>query len=269
MANAPFFPFARYTSIVGVHTSLLAFVALFFPRMFIDADMEQSSSKDRPQHPFLVALTTSPTITVSSMILGVVVLQAWWGGWIRDWLIDYSLNGSDDARRLDKTKINERKTSAFINAWAATLVVSLVFHFVIVLFGAPIFSSGLNTYLLSLLISLLSVFAPAYTYGTPSLSSDTESMVIRMTWTRLFAEFSIRTPVERAIAYPSAGAIIGCWLGAIPIALDWDRPWQAWPLTPAFGGLLGYILASIAALTISAITALAQEDIRRERLKTS
>ncbi len=111
MANAPFFPFARYTSIVGVHTSLLAFVALFFPRMFIDADMEQSSSKDRPQHPFLVALTTSPTITVSSMILGVVVLQAWWGGWIRDWLIDYSLNGSDDARRLDKTKINERKTS--------------------------------------------------------------------------------------------------------------------------------------------------------------
>ncbi len=44
---------------------------------------------------------------------------------------------------------------------------------------------------------------------------------------------------------------------------------KAWPLTPAFGGLLGYILASIAALTISAIKALAQEDIRRERLKTS
>ena len=32
---------------------------------------------------------------------------------------------------------------------------------------------------------------------------------------------------ERAVVYPSVGSIVGAWLGAIPIALDWDRPWQA------------------------------------------
>ncbi|KAG1748211.1 hypothetical protein EDB19DRAFT_1905264 [Suillus lakei] len=36
---------------------------------------------------------------------------------------------------------------------------------------------------------------------------------------------------------------------ALPIALDWDRPWQAWPLTPLFGGIAGYIVGSPPALS--------------------
>lgn len=35
-----------------------------------------------------------------------------------------------------------------------------------------------------------------------------------------------RTPVERALVYPAIGAMMGCWAGAIPIGLDWERPWQ-------------------------------------------
>src|ERR1700730_13904038 len=37
---------------------------------------------------------------------------------------------------------------------------------------------------------------------------------------------SARGPVERAMLYPAAGTALGCWFGAIPLALDWDRPWQ-------------------------------------------
>lgn len=62
---------------------------------------------------------------------------------------------------------------------------------------------------------------------------------------------SIRNPLERALVYPSVGALIGAWAGIIPIALDWDRPWQAWPLTPAYGSLVGSILASLSGLTWS------------------
>ena len=36
----------------------------------------------------------------------------------------------------------------------------------------------------------------------------------------------IWTPIERAMVYPAIGTVVGCWLGVIPIALDWDRPWQ-------------------------------------------
>lgn len=37
---------------------------------------------------------------------------------------------------------------------------------------------------------------------------------------------SINDQLELALVAPAFGAMIGCWLGAIPIPLDWDRPWQ-------------------------------------------
>lgn len=36
----------------------------------------------------------------------------------------------------------------------------------------------------------------------------------------------LRDEFERSLVYPPVGAVLGGWLGAIPIALDWDRPWQ-------------------------------------------
>ena len=36
------------------------------------------------------------------------------------------------------------------------------------------------------------------------------------------------------------GCFVGGWLGAIPIALDWDRDWQAWPVTVLVGCYAGW-----------------------------
>ena len=65
--------------------------------------------------------------------------------------------------------------------------------------------------------------------------------------------------MERALVYPIIGAVCGAWLGAIPVLLDWDRPWQvswpslfcrqdlkdmllqSYPLTLAVGSMLGFI----------------------------
>ncbi|CAN0484843.1 unnamed protein product, partial [Scytosiphon promiscuus] len=33
---------------------------------------------------------------------------------------------------------------------------------------------------------------------------------------------------------------LGAWLGAIPLCLDWEQPWQEWPLPMCAGGLLGF-----------------------------
>lgn len=38
------------------------------------------------------------------------------------------------------------------------------------------------------------------------------------------------------------GAIGGAWLGAFPIPLDWDRPWQSWPLTCILGTFAASLL---------------------------
>jgi len=67
------------------------------------------------------------------------------------------------------------------------------------------------------------------------------------------------------MVYPAVGVALGSWTGAFPIALDWDRPWQVlksltlteyvsqvWPLTPAFGAIIGYIAGALGAVVVSA-----------------
>ncbi|KAF5373427.1 hypothetical protein D9615_009500 [Tricholomella constricta] len=267
-SSTGFFPFARYTSVVGVHTTLLTFTALFLPRTTFlfeltkpTLDPELRTSRDRPQHPFLEDLTISPVSTLLCLCAGAVLLQGWWGGWMRNWWIEYALQGTGDQKKLEKTAADKQRGASLRNAWVSTLAASFVLHIVLVLFGAPLASHVLQTYLLALLISLLVVFSPAYSLGPPRLSSDTQSVVNRMTWVRLFAEFSIRTPVERAFVYPAIGTALGCWAGIVSIALDWDRPWQAWPLTPAYGAILGYIVASLFALTANVTRYLADEHV--------
>ncbi|CAK5280959.1 unnamed protein product [Mycena citricolor] len=259
-----FFPLARYTSVVGVHTSLLAFSALFLPRMdFLKPDIDRTvfTSQDRPQHPFLDALTESPVFTLATMCLGAVVVQSWWAGWIRSWSVDYALHGSVVEVKLERERSDKQKLSTMINAWLLTGAASFFFTVVAIVFGAPLTNHLSQTYLLGLLLSILAVFPSAYALGVP----DSTSNALWFTWIRLFAEFSLRSPIERALVFPALGTLIGSWAGAIPIALDWDRPWQSWPLTPAFGAICGYIASSVFALASNATLFLADEHRQSQR----
>lgn len=40
------------------------------------------------------------------------------------------------------------------------------------------------------------------------------------------------------------GAVLGAWLGAVPIPLDWDREWQKWPVTIVTGMYVGHALGA-------------------------
>jgi phosphatidylinositol glycan class F len=267
-----FFPYARYTSVVGVHTSLVAFTALFLPQTSLLLWPPLADS-DRPQSQFQDALTDNPVITLAWIVTGLVILQVWWAGWIRQWCFEYSSRGgTSDEIKMDRYQFDRGRFSRLGRAAVFTSCVALVFHATIVLFGAPFASHLPHTFLLAIVLALLSAFAPAYALGSPSFSSDASSFITRLNWTRLFAELSPRNPIERALVYPAVATLLGAWLGALPIALDWDRPWQAWPLTPLFGGISGYIIGSLSALSVSALKWLAEENIRKEqseKLKTT
>ncbi|KAG2159439.1 uncharacterized protein EDB93DRAFT_1115730 [Suillus bovinus] len=72
----------------------------------------------------------------------------------------------------------------------------------IVLFGAPSASHIPHTFLLAIVLALLSTFAPAYAMGHPSFSSDTSSFITRLNWTRLFAELSwVNSTFSRSIIH--------------------------------------------------------------------
>jgi phosphatidylinositol glycan class F len=258
-----------YIAVVGVHTTLWAFTALYLPRTTLTNSTEwhspqQLSSRDRPQHPFLVALTQNPTWTLACICLGAGLVQSWWAGQVKRWSLDLFIQGTKDEKRMQRAFHDSNKLIMFLKAWAATFLASFLIHVILVLFGAPISSLVLKTYLLALLISIASVYTPALVLGIPTLDNDSTSVVRRWTWIRLFAELSPRNFVERAIVFPAIGTVIGCWIGVIPIALDWDRPWQAWPLTPAFGAIGGLILSSISALTVTTMAHVAQEQSRSQ-----
>ena len=73
-----------------------------------------------------------------------------------------------------------------------------------------------------------------------------------------------RNSLELVLVYPVIGALVGSWIGAIPIALDWDRPWQAWPLTPAYGAVAGYMVATLMAFTVATINLMAQVHLNAQ-----
>ena len=41
------------------------------------------------------------------------------------------------------------------------------------------------------------------------------------------------------------GCLVGGWLGAVPMALDWDRDWQAWPIPVVTGAYLGWAVGRV------------------------
>ena len=55
---------------------------------------------------------------------------------------------------------------------------------------------------------------------------------------------SLQVPVDEVFG-ASLGALLGCWMGAVPIPLDWDRDWQRWPITIVAGAYGGYVLGKV------------------------
>jgi len=244
------FSLARYASALPPHTLLLAFSLIYLPRsseLFFPLPPPKSSL-DHPQPKWMEAVTAAPEWTLLWVTLGAWGCLGAWAGSVRHW-----------AKPLGMTDVSS-DWIALRNAMLSVLICTPPYFALVVLFGAPYSSHIQHTLLLSVLLSLLTAYVPAYVLPPPRQDSSTSSLVLRYQWTRLFSEFSTRTDLERILVYPAIGALIGAWAGAAPIALDWDRPWQAWPLTPAYGAVFGYIAGSYAALMTSGVLYFAAQD---------
>ncbi|XP_062502426.1 phosphatidylinositol-glycan biosynthesis class F protein-like [Corticium candelabrum] len=133
-----------------------------------------------------------------------------------------------------------------------TLAGTLLFHFMAILFGAPLVRSIERTARFSLLLSLMTV-TPASVF----LKFDSDK------WFRLFLLWRPLTMGERLLIVSSVGAVVGAWLGAFVIPLDWERPWQVWPISCVVGAVAGHLVAC----TVGAIGLLAYKFYCRERTK--
>jgi len=128
-----------------------------------------------------------------------------------------------------------------INGILGGVVGTLIFHAVAILFGAPFVQDWDRTLLWSALMSSLAI-VPA-------------SCIIGTQWDGWLHFLSL--PLDNASGWnapsiyyycPSVGCILGAWLGAFPIPLDWDRPWQVWPISCSYGCILGYLAGLVVSL---------------------
>ncbi|KAL5576177.1 hypothetical protein UlMin_017876 [Ulmus minor] len=105
-----------------------------------------------------------------------------------------------------------------------------------IVLGAPVSNQYLpKTINWSLMMSLFAVVPAASVFG----SSWTD-------WQRIFGYTKPVGPIDFMICLPAHGAVIGAWFGAWPMPLDWERPWQEWPICVSYGAIAGYVLAMVA-----------------------
>ena len=130
--TTPSFPYTKYTSILGAHSLLLLFTALYVPRtsLLIATLPAQATSQDKPQHAFLHPLTADPILTLAWLCLGVVICQVWWAGWMRLWWKEYEMEQfarfgvekSDVERRIESIETVTVKLNVCCSSYRSSLV---------------------------------------------------------------------------------------------------------------------------------------------------
>jgi len=131
-----------------------------------------------------------------------------------------------------------------------TLVLSLLlFHTIIILFGAPVIQSASETFHLSCLLTVTSTLPCVCTIG-PSIDL----------WTKTWASYckSREFTREFSVLVVSVCSVAGAWLGAFPIPLDWDRPWQIWPVSCLIGTAIGHC----AGLIIASVSLIREQQVK-------
>lgn len=104
-----------------------------------------------------------------------------------------------------------------------------------VLMGAPLFTDVLRTVGFSIYLVIIG-FTPIILSSKGNLQ-EIYDFVMRNDVHSIKQRFFMRNLVW--------GTIIGAWLGAIPIPLDWDRWWQRWPITCLVSSTIGAVLSIV------------------------
>ena len=78
---------------------------------------------------------------------------------------------------------------------------------------------------------------------------------------------AVRPQVERVVVGGAVGACLGAWVSSAAFPLDWDRPWQQFPVPVVVGAALGHCVGTTFSLVPKLWQLLGSNSIRLSRLK--
>ncbi|KAG8073294.1 hypothetical protein GUJ93_ZPchr0006g42976 [Zizania palustris] len=112
-----------------------------------------------------------------------------------------------------------------------------------IVLGAPVgIKYWTATIYWSLLMSLFTFVPAACVFGASKVN-----------WQNVLSHSNYCRPtnaVDYMISAPAHGAVIGAWLGAWPMPLDWERTWQEWPICVTYGSVAGYLIGMAISLLL-------------------
>jgi len=117
---------------------------------------------------------------------------------------------------------------------------SCVYHIIAVLLGASVTDVVEETFMFSCLCSALTVF-PLYIVH----ESQWEEFV-----DYLPENLDVRNHLPDGVKMMTYFTIVGAWIGAFPIPLDWDRDWQTWPITCCVSAIGGNIVGALVVIVM-------------------
>lgn len=135
---------------------------------------------------------------------------------------------------LKKNKHVKNKASELMKSFGFLICAAFAFFVGIILFGAPILDKHEETLNLAVLLTLLTTF-PLVTYAGVE-----EALQLLLGVKNYSKGTVIEMFVNNAIL-----TVCGGWIGAVVIPLDWNTPWQEWPIPCYLGVIGGYLLSNI------------------------
>ncbi|CAH2244809.1 glycosylphosphatidylinositol anchor biosynthesis protein 11 [Pararge aegeria] len=150
----------------------------------------------------------------------------------------FYLNSSNEFQVKKKSK---NRASEVMKSIVFLLGVVFCFFIAIILFGAPVLDHHDGTLLLSSLLTLLTIFPLIAHTGV-------ESAMQLLFGVKIFS----RDTIIAMLVNNALMTVCGAWLGAVVIPLDWNTPWQQWPIPCYLGAIGGYLLSNV--LTVSKVT---------------
>ncbi|KAI8336716.1 GPI biosynthesis protein Pig-F [Chlamydoabsidia padenii] len=117
-------------------------------------------------------------------------------------------------------------------ALGCTAIATVILHTVIVLFGASLFDKFYSTSLFALYLAVASVM-PAFETLAPTSGSI---------WMKVYLQHCPTSTTEIYAYTQVICVLLGAWIGAIVLPLDWEREWQDWPISCVVSTFLGHFV---------------------------
>ena len=131
-------------------------------------------------------------------------------------------------------KVRRVKTSLVARAFGGVWGGSIFFFFVAIALGAPLFTKFYETMVFSLMMATFVVLPFFLVFG----------LDFNVLW-KIYITGETPSNIGHFIRYTGLGSFAGAWIGAAAIPLDWNRPWQKWPISVFAGGWVGYLVGFI------------------------